>query len=111
MKRSTISVWISGARLDAMVAAPKNKVVRISTSRRPTLSAIGPNTKAPTIRPNSPAPNKGASIGGVRLHAARSAGAMKPMAAVSNPSMATTRKHSAITSFWVRDRVCVFRTS
>ena len=91
------------AKVEAIVAAPKNSVVITSTGLRPTLSASGPNTKAPIIRPNSPAPNSGASWAGASPQAARNAGAIKPTAAVSKPSIATTRKQNAITQRCDRD--------
>ena len=99
-KRSAVSVWMSGAKAEAKVARPKKTVVATSTGLRPTRSASGPKTKAPAIRPNSPAAKSGASWAGVAAHCAFSAGAMKPIAAVSKPSMATTRKQSAMTIFW-----------
>ena len=58
-----------------------------------------------------PAPNSGASCAGVTPHSLRSAGAMKPTAAVSKPSIATTRKQSAMTSFWNPETGWAFMTS
>ena len=102
MKRQIVSPSMVVAVAEAMLATAKAAVAKISTALRPTLSASGPKTKAPAISPNSPAPNKGASCAGVTFHCARSAGAMKPTAAVSNPSAATTRKHRMITMSWYR---------
>ena len=78
---------------EARLAAPKKTTVSSNAHLRPILSASGPKTKAPTMRPNRPAPNRGASCPAVTCQSAFSAGAMKPMAPVSKPSIATMRKH------------------
>ena len=78
----------------------------IKMGLRPILSAKGPKISAPAIKPNKPAPNKGAKCVASNCHASFNAGAIKPTAAVSKPSIATTKKHSAMMSFCVRDNGC-----
>jgi hypothetical protein len=109
--RSAISHSTEGENAEAKVITPKKIVVAISTGLRPMRSASGPKTKAPAIRPKRPAAKSGASSAGVTPHSARRLGAMKPIAAVSKPSIATTRKQRAITVFWKRDRGWAFTTS
>src|SRR3954464_3711324 len=102
MKRQIASVSTFVAQAEAMLARPKPTVAKTRTALRPIRSATGPNTKAPTIRPARPDTNSSESCGGVRLHCSRSAGAMKPIAAVSNPSAATTKKQRIRTVIWKR---------
>lgn len=91
-KRSRTSSVSDDDDAETRLAIPKKATHPISTLLRPKRSASGPNTKAPAMRPASPAPNSGASCVGDRLHSARIAGARKPIAAVSKPSIATIRK-------------------
>src|SRR3954453_7948234 len=101
-KRQTASISTFVAQAEAILARPKPKVEKIRTALRPIRSAIGPNTKAPAIRPARPDTNSSESCGGIRFHCSRSAGAMKPIAAVSNPSAATTKKQRIRTVIWKR---------
>lgn len=75
-KRRTVSISIEVDQAEARLARPKKAVVTTSIALRPTRSASGPNRNAPIIRPNSPAPNNGASCVWDTPHCARSAGAM-----------------------------------
>src|SRR3954451_17464149 len=102
MKRQIASDSTVVAQAEAMLAGPKPTVAKIRTALRPIRSAMGPNTKAPAMRPPRPETNSSESWGGVRFHCARSAGAMKPIAAVSKPSAATTRKQRMRTVIWYR---------
>ncbi len=99
-KRSTISMSSDVDQADTRLMRPKKKTLSSSTVRRPKRSAKGPMVSAPTMRPNSPAPKTGASWAGESCHCARMAGAMKPIAAVSKPSMATIRKHRTTIMTW-----------
>ena len=101
--RSRVSIPIEGAKAEARLATPKKRTVRARIARRPSRSASGPKAKAPIMSPKSPAPNSGASCAGVAPHSARMAGAMNPMAMVSKPSKATTRKHRTRSRTWTWD--------
>ena len=94
-KRHAISSCRPPAPADAALAMPKHATHASSSRLRPKRSPNGPNTSAPAISPASPAPNTGASCAGVSPHCARITGAMNPIDAVSKPSIATIRKHSA----------------
>ena len=106
MKRNTTKVVISGENADSKLAKPNTNTEPIKMGLRPILSAKGPKISAPAIKPNKPAPNKGAKCVASNCHASFNAGAIKPTAAVSKPSIATTKKHSAMMSFCVRDKGC-----
>ncbi|MCY1412250.1 hypothetical protein D9M71_276500 [compost metagenome] len=99
-KRIRASVSTFGAKAAARLQPPKHSTESSSTVLRPKRSASGPAMKAPSIRPISAAPSTGLSWAEVSPHSSRSAGAMKPIAAVSRPSMAVTRKHSRRISHW-----------
>ncbi len=92
---------------DATAALPKARIETTSMVLRPYRSVTGPMANAPTIKPKSPAAKSGPSCCTPRFHSARMAGAMNPMMAVSNPSIATTKKQSAISSRWTGDTACV----
>ncbi len=92
-KRHTISSVRLPALADAALAMPKHATHASSRRLRPNRSPNGPNTSAPAISPANPAPNTGASRAGDKPHSARMTGAMNPIDAVSNPSIATIRKH------------------
>jgi len=97
-KRSVTSQPKLGAKADSRLISPKANTAASSMRLRPSLSPSGPNRMAPAISPASPAKNTHLSWVGNRLHSAWMAGPMKPMAAVSKPSMATIKKHSATIS-------------
>ena len=105
--RSQVSVSRSLLSDDASVASPKTIIDATSIALRPCRSASGPTANAPAINPTSPAAKSGPRRATARPHSARIAGAMKPMTAVSKPSMATTRKHSRRRRFCNADRGCV----
>ncbi|MDR8957441.1 hypothetical protein FEP76_05970 [Burkholderia multivorans] len=93
-KRHAISSVTPPALADAALATPKHATQASSSRLRPNRSPNGPNASAPAISPASPAPNTGASCAGDSCHSARITGATNPIDAVSNPSIATMRKHN-----------------
>ena len=99
-KRQMVSSprWLEVA--DTSEATPISATAAVSTPLRPKRSASGPALSAPKARPNSAALSTGPSAGLSMPHSLISEGAMKPMAAVSNPSISTIRKHSTKISHW-----------
>lgn len=75
-KRSITSALSESDAALAKVATPNTSTDISSTGLRPNRSATGPSPMLPSMSPKSPAPKAGASCGGVRCHASRSAGAM-----------------------------------
>src|SRR6516162_1369217 len=98
--RSMISIDSEVEYAATILATPKKNTQKRRIVFRPHLSASGPNKNAPDIRPNRPDPNKGAICVGVSPHSELMAGARKPIEAVSNPSIPTTRKHSTTMVIW-----------
>ncbi|MCY1428496.1 hypothetical protein D9M71_443830 [compost metagenome] len=96
-RRNSARLCRSWANAAARLKTPKQATDSNSTRLRPKRSAKGPAMNAPSISPTSAAPSTGPSSAAPICQCSRSAGAMKPMAAVSRPSMAVTRKHSSKT--------------
>ena len=94
----------SSSRVPARVVAsekrPKVAVAPTITHLRPTLSARGPRTPAPHIRPTRPATNTGAKDGSGTCMASEIAGARKPMLCVSKPSSTAIEAHRAMVTIW-----------
>ena len=103
-KRRITSVCKSGEKAEIRLSAPNNATQSSITRLRPKRSDSGPQSKAPAVSPNRPAPNSGARSPAVNCQWVRISGAIKPMAAVSKPSSMTTRKQQMIT------RHCVLLT-
>jgi hypothetical protein len=103
MNRRTISTVMLGLKAESRLAAPKNTTEKMRIAFRPNRSARGPMISAPNMSPISPDPKSGANCAGVAPHSALIAGAMKPIDARSNPSMATMKKHSTRSTICVDD--------
>src|SRR5476651_1693465 len=71
-KRKAVRLSMEWAQAEARVPRLKISTDTSNTFLRPYLSAIGPNRKAPHIRPNRPAPKAGDSWLGCRPHSWRS---------------------------------------
>ncbi|MNT10695.1 hypothetical protein D3C72_1455380 [compost metagenome] len=99
-KRQTVSQPSVGAYAVARLQAPKKKTDSTSTFLRPMRSASGPAKIAPKARPNRAALMTGPRADFSIPQSCTSAGAIYPMAAVSKPSTATTRKQSTRMSHW-----------
>ena len=96
-KRRIIRASRFGENADSRLKRPNNATHHSMTRLRPSLSESGPHSKAPAVKPNSPAPNSGARSPAVSCQWSRIAGAIKPIAAVSKPSIITTRKQQMMT--------------
>ncbi|CAJ5837507.1 Uncharacterised protein [Burkholderia pseudomallei] len=91
--RSTASSVTDCVKAQPMLKSPNSTTEPTSTRLRPIRSASGPAASAPSARPTSAALITGPSAAFVTCHCWASAGATKPIAAVSKPSAATIRKH------------------
>ncbi len=76
------------------------------THLRPNRSAVGPATNAPKAKPTSAALRTGPRASLETSHSLVSAGATKPIAAVSKPSAATIRKHRIRIPHWNGENPC-----
>ncbi|MDT4826041.1 hypothetical protein FQZ97_593390 [compost metagenome] len=99
-RRSRASISTLGAKAASRLKPPKQATDSIRMRLRPKRSASGPAMKAPSISPTSAAPSTGLRALASSCHSSRKAGAIKPMAAVSRPSTAVTRKHRIRTNHW-----------
>ena len=100
MKRQMVSSVRLPDVAEISEAAPITTTAAVSTPLRPKRSANGPAVSAPKARPNSAALKTGPSADFPMPHSVMSEGAMKPMAAVSKPSISTIKKHRMKITHW-----------
>ncbi|MND41903.1 hypothetical protein D3C80_326610 [compost metagenome] len=99
-KRNTSSCSRLALKAEIRLNSPNRKTAVTSTPLRPKRSAMGPEPRAPNTMPISAALITGPRLARSMPQSWVSAGAMKPMAAVSRPSRKTMRKHSSTMRHW-----------
>ena len=99
MKRNTTKCDTESAIAPAKVNKPKPHTQISKIFLRPNLSAIGPATIAPMVKPNKAALITGAKSELLMPHCSFNEGAIKPITATSKPSTMTTNRHSAMIHF------------